>query len=1487
MILAIPVGAYIVLQNSRAQTLLSQFIASEISSSLDTKITIDKVYITFINRFQLKNLYIEDLNGDTLLYAPKINLGIQGINIKDKILTLKKATLHDSYIQFITDTTGTINMKFIIDKIRKSEDRIKTDSEPWRLKIRNAELKNSRFVISDEVRKPYKGGIDLTNMDMNEVNLSISDMQIKGDTIEMQIGDIQLTEKSGFHINSFSSSLSIGKNYMHFKDVVTQTPWSEIHSPYVQFSFSSFQDFSDVINLVNIKLNLEPSHISFKDISYFAPTLIGYNEDFRISGNISGRINDMSGKDIFLQYSRNTLLETNFNLIGLPDFKATFMHFDIDRFMTTNADIELFKIPGSKKKIELPDNLKKLGNINYSGKFTGYPDDFVTYGKFRTDLGEISTDILLKPDTTNTLRFTGRLKTMDFKLGELIDASDKIDKISMDGNISGISSKGKLFANIESTIDSFRILGYNYQSINISGELTESSFDGSFDISDPNISMDFSGRADFSGENPEYAFTANVVRARPYYLNIYKSDPSFFLSFLLETNFTGNSLDNMEGEISLVNSLFSNSENQIQMYDFTLKSITDNLNSGSIIIRSDLLDGEITGEYHFSTLPASINKLVNNYIPTLSTLTDPVIWKEDHNNFTFNFRFKNIHPSVEFFFPGYDFGNNAVFSGAYNPTEKKIEINGDFPLFTFKENDIENISVKAFASNDTYEVSASSSAFVLGNNMKLENIQLIASVFTDTVDARITWDNRATPRYAGEIDLTTVFDENRSTGNTQLKIHTSPSSFVFNDTLWHISESVIEVDTNSVRIDTFGISNQQQDFFIFGKLSSNPDDALFMKFSDMDIATFNLFTSRAKITMGGYLSGEATLRDPLNKPIFLSDLHIRDLEINKDKLGDGKIGAIWNNSQKKIALIVETIKGENKQLSVVGDYFPENGLLDFNINLDKLRVSLFEPYLADLISDLKGMATGKLTMKGTLKAPDLNGTVQLQKSSTLVDYLMTSYYFTNELRVINNNIVFKNFEIFDEKGSRAVADGTVFMNNLKNIRLDIRLNATNFAFLNTTEKDNELFYGEVHAGGIVRITGPVNDLLMDINAKTERNSVFYIPLYGAEEVYEQDFIQWVSADKDKEDEADIKSSGYEVNLKGLKMNFNLEITPDAQIQLIFDPKVGDKMRGWGSGNLKMMINTLGKFEIYGEMTIERGDYLFTLKNLINKYFEVERGGTISWDGDPLDANIDLKAVYRLKASVFNIAPEPMESLRRRIPVDILFRMSGKLMNPLITPDIQLPTADQETRNIVSNRITTDEDMMKQFLSLLIINNFYSDMNPAGFGGTAQRGSGIAGSELFTNQLSNWLSQISKDFDLGVNYRPGDELTSNQLEVALSTQLLNDRVRINTNLGMGGGQTAAAPASNPNNIVGDFDVDFQITKSGKLHIKAFNRSNDNLLIRTSPYTQGAGFTYREDFNSFGELMRRYKESISRLFSKEKRELKREEEVEEMEAVDSRE
>ena len=321
--------------------------------------------------------------------------------------------------------------------------------------------------------------------------------------------------------------------------------------------------------------------------------------------------------------------------------------------------------------------------------------------------------------------------------------------------------------------------------------------------------------------------------------------------------------------------------------------------------------------------------------------------------------------------------------------------------------------------------------------------------------------------------------------------------------------------------------------------------------------------------------------------------------------------------------------------------------------------------------------------------------------------------------------------------------------------------------------------------------------------------------------------------------------------------------------------MGDIIETSGRGNLRILKDQNQGFRMFGDVELLEGDYLFTLQNVINKRFEIEPGGRISFSGAPTNASIDLAAIYGTRAAPYNLYPgdpsdDKAESLKKRIPVECHLNLVGELQSPTIVTGIKMPTANPETRDYLESATSTEEELMKQFLSLLVINNFYS---VSGFGiqdmGTMNSSiAGVTASELLSNQLSNWLSQISDDFDIGFNYRPGDQVTSQEVEVALSTQLLNDRVMISGNVDVGGQETnpSSSSANNPY-IMGDFEVEYKITNN--ISVLAFNRARDELIFETAPYKQGVGVSYREDFNDLKQLMARYREGLTNRKKKKKK------------------
>ncbi|MFW5877821.1 MAG: translocation/assembly module TamB domain-containing protein, partial [bacterium] len=899
---------------------------------------------------------------------------------------------------------------------------------------------------------------------------------------------------------------------------------------------------------------------------------------------------------------------------------------------------------------------------------------------------------------------------------------------------------------------------------------------------------------------------------------------------------------------------------------------------------SEVMDADVYGKFNYSEIPASLVNLTSYYLPALTRkdslkkITGPT----DKSDLTYSLRLKKVANLARFFTREYFISDSSYISGKYNPSDHDVSLTAVIPALGYKNKTWKDLYFIAEADSNLIEYTGVSSYIAFNNDLGIDNLRFSGLLSNDTITTAIHWHSPDKPDYSGNLNLRAGLSTNPETDNQMLAVEMMPSFFVFNDSLWNIKQSNIYIDSSTIFIDSFHISNQNQALVLSGNVSQQKDSRLAVYFSELDLAMLNPFTRQRKLELQGTISGQASLLNAYQNPVFLSDLIMNNFHFNGQDFGEGNIRALWNNETKSIHTLATAVKGETRILRIEGDYFPTERQVDFDVDFEKIRLAIISPFAEKLVSDVKGLASGKVKMEGTIGNPVMNGELSFFKSSALVDYLQTRYYFNDDLSILDNNLVIDKFELSDESGHKAIANGIIENNYFKDFYLDLNITTPNFTFLNTSYADNELFYGRVLASGITEITGPPDNLNIDINARTEKNSVFNIPLYGAEEVNENEFIRFVNPEGEEIKEIKEKFS-YEVNLKGLTMDFNLEITPDAEVQIIFDPSIGDILRGRGSGNLNMAINTLGKFEMYGDMIIENGDYLFTLQNLINKKLEVEPGGTITWNGDPADANIDLKAVYKLRTSVSSLSPGYEDSrLKRRIPVECQIIMTGKLLEPNINTDIVLPTTDQQTRNIVYNSINTEEEKLKQFISLLVMNNFMS-LDPgeaflsSGSGNTANV-AGVATSELLSNQLSHLLSQISQDFDIGLNYRPGDQITNDELEVALSTQILEDRITISGNLDVGGNEiTQTSATTNTNNIVGDFDIDFKLTENGKLHLKAFNRANDNLIWQArSPYTQGVGVFYREDFNTFGELMRRYRDAILNIFTREEKKAEQERE-----------
>ncbi len=1454
MIIGLPGLAYITIHIPKVQAEAIERTIKYLEKTFETRISFTRVDVKLFNRVVLNNLYIEDQAGDTLLYADRFTGNLRHFNNRDRELYINRIILDQPDIRFRIDSSGVFNLNFITSQFKRK------DTTKAKLKIRFNEivLQDGKFSFQSARGGRDKPGINFSDLALSHLNLDMNRLHIKNDTVSFSIENLDFIEKSGLEVRHWKSENTIHSHFAEIRSLNFQTSGSSLRMSDLRFDYPSYKSLGSFTDSVQMKLDIETSNLSLADLALFVPALSGMEDKVLLKGRIDGLVSDLKGREISMFYGGNTIFNGDFDLIGLPDMEETFIFFDVEDLVTTVADLEALELPGFRK-IVIPENFRKLGIISYQGNFTGFTNDFVAYGKMSTSLGNIDLDLSIKPGQGNQFSYEGSLKTSSFQVGELTGTTERVGRISLSANLAGVSLGNKQFtAELDGLIDSVYLNGYQYTNIDLNGKLTDRMFDGTVDIEDPNVKLNFLGLLDFSREVPEFDFTLNIPRASLYNLNIDKQDTASALSLLMTANFVGNSLDNLDGDIKMFNSSLHRLGRDWKIFDFSL-SAANRPDTSLIKLRSDFLDAEIRGKYEFAYLPDAFRHILKQYIPAFQAAETPAELLAT-NDFSYSLKFKNMDPVFQVFMPEYSISRGSTLQGRFSPLGPDFSFTARVEKLSFGKNHFSNLEVQSLSGEETYTARVRADHLYLGRNFDLTRIVFSSRLQDDSLALDLRWDDQAEIRNMGEFHSFASFMPSPGGRFPAVRIQVMPSQFIVQDTLWTLFPSQIHLDSSYVKVDGFRLQNRDQVLDIQGVVSQNPGDTLNLGFSDLDLNLANLFLNNEKTTLGGVINGKASFSKLYNNPMFSSQLEVRDLSVNGEDIGNTSITSQWDPDKRAILAEANALRNDTRTIRMKGEYLPEEQSLDFDIDLDKLRVTILQSFLSAVFKEVNGMASGDLSLTGSLKAPLFNGEISLQKASMLLNFLNTRYTFTHNISIRDNSLFFDNVTINDMNGKTARLNGSIQNNFFRDFVLDLTVDARDFHFLNTTYEDNSDFYGTAFGTGVIRIAGPPSDLEINITARTEKNTSIFIPLDAGEEIEEVPYVRFINTLSDAAREVDKQE--YQVNLSGIRMNFNLEITPDAEAQLIFDSQMGDIIRGRGSGNINMEINTFGKFRMFGEYEFSEGDYLFTLQNIINKRLEIREGSKIVWNGDPLDANIDLEAVYSLRTSLYELFME--EEYRRRIPVECQLFLTNKLMNPNIRFDIALPTADEETRNYLRNAVNTEEKLSKQFLSLLVLNSFLPDPNispasapnPLGNYALGAESVGVTTSELLSNQLSRWLSQISNDLDIGFTYRPGDEINRDQVEVALSTQLLNDRVLINSNVDVGGYQSPA----NTSNIVGDFNVEVKLNESGKLRVKAFNRANDKLIYELAPYTQGIGLFYREEFNTFGQLMKKYWNSL---------------------------
>jgi hypothetical protein len=1449
-------------------------------------VTAKSLHLIWYDRLTIEGLKVVDPELNTLLNSKTLKVNFSFFSVlKDKKVNIDGIELDSAqiYLAKITDSDSTrdFNITILIERINKMAASGKKGPSSSKVNIGEIILSNSQFIYNNSDRDTISTGFDYNHFKLALPALQAQNFKVIGDTIQFDMQEMEaIDEKTKFHVKELTTFFRISQNSMEFINTNLRAGSSTITDTVI-FKYKSMADLGDFNRKVNIDARLKNTTLYPKDLALFIPHSELLRHPLQLSGNITGRVNRLMYKNMNVDFG-TTSLTGSIEMDGLPYLNETFIDLKLRRGKVNINDLS-FLFPE-----KIFPQLQPLGVFNLQGNFTGFTNDFVANGKFENKLGQIVSDINLKIPNENLQKsvYEGNLELINFHLGEFLKDTINFQSVTMKGRINGrgLNEKTADFK-LNGVIHSIGIQKYNYKNISTNARFASSLFNGEIKIDDPNLQCHVLGSIDFRKGREEVKVKANVDTVNLQQLGIIKDPLSFRVTANINTQ--GLKIDSISGIADLHNISINYKNDSLKVDSIRLISQLQK-NSRRLSLQSSLLDIELDGNYSYTSLFTDLQSIfhefyinvVNNKVEIANYYSEK---RKDIQSYhaSFAVTLHDINPLLHLVNLDGSISKNTKVEGSFSNgltsifrVYSKIDT-AELMSHSFYGSEIEFTGSKIRDSTTSLaSLLINSKQQLIGKNVKTKNLLVEGLWNRDHIDLQIDVDQQNIDnqlRLKSEIDF---LEDSTRIRILPSRIHVLNKDWIVNNKNYALQKG------REWSIHQLELHNNNESVKLFGLISDEPDKVLNLDVSRLDLSVFNSISTEK---FGGILEGKIAMRDLYKNAYLQNDIRITEFTINQFLIGNVTGLNQWNASEKKfnISFFIDRLGTRTADIKGYFDPSLQNDPLNLNAEFDHVNVKIIEPLIKDIFSNVDGTLTGDYEIAGTFTKPKVKGEGKIEDGQIMINYLKTLYSYTGTLGMTATQIIFKNFELRDKFNNKGNLEGYVAHRNFGSFRINLDGSFQNFQVLNTTDKDNNLFYGEAFGTGNLNIFGPSSNLKISATARTGKNTRLYVPISGSSSVDKKDFVRFVNFTDTLVAQSFNKSNTKKKNEPtGITLDLNLDITPDAYAEIIFDIKAGDIIRGRGNGDIKLQLDTKGDFNMFGVVEFTEGAYNFTLYDIINKEFSVRPGGRISWYGDPYQGIMNITASYRQLASFAPIVPDQSPAvisspgLKRKYPAEVLLKLEGPMLSPQINFDID--AKDLPTNVAIENRgpenlfldfnafkaKLDEQELKRQVFSLIVLRRF-SPPNDFNTSGSVYN----SVSEFLSNQLSYWLTQVDQNLEIDLDLGTLDKEAFNTFQLRMSYSLLGGRLRI-TRDGSFSNQYTQSSAST---LVGDWTVDYLLTPDGKFKVKMYSRSNYN-TVNTSlgtqnPITTGVSLMYTQNFNEIKDLLRSARERRRRELGKE--------------------
>jgi hypothetical protein len=1414
---------YILLSFSAVQKKIIDFVLAGLRPRINTEVRIDKVHIGLFNHVNLQGVYIEDQQRDTLLFAKELDVKINIWKLFDNSLQLNSVRLDEAVINISQATPGAaFNFQFLIDAFASSDTLSKPGSAPMSIDLQHIAIRHSRVSYHVLSAPPTPGLFNASRLSVRDLNLQLGFDFANIGNWSAEVNSLSLKEQSGLTIKNLEGNMAAKAYNIRKGNIKLELPHSTLELKDIGFNLFN-KDF---------ELNLT-SGIQASDLTAFLPNLRELKNEIVVDSRISGKLPLVNIERFSLDYGQILNLKANASMDNVQKYADSNFKLQINQLDVKPKAVEQLARLGDAGYTN-PGILTTTGDLHLKASVEGalnsiniQADAWAKQGAIRL-AGKVATDTLF-----DDLSLKANLLAQNFDLSSLAGNESGLKNIDLYLNLDGASIKN-MDLQFAGAINRLQYKGDNLKDIRFGGQYTAALTDIWLDANLPAGKIVAEGCIR-QGSRPQITFDADLQNLLVDYFYENPAIENTRLTACVKGDLNSLDIADLQGQVVIDSLSLWNPDFRYEPGKIAIEAGRRDT-AKYISLKSSIANANIAGNYYFATLVPELTGLLHGYLPCLFAKTKQV--KQPKNQFDIDISVNSSENLSKIIPLPVDILEPLNIKGSINAIENRLSINGDIPAIRVGEQEIRKTSF-ALDNSQRETLNVTVLADVAQGDGAL-SLNLTADAANDDVGMTLEVQNNHSPiDLNGQLNVQTHFG--REEQEPAIFVRILPSDLNLGALKFGIPPASITCKSGRTIISDFGVSlNGRKYIGIDGVVSALPEDSLRVYFHRAQLgdilAAFDVNNIHAEA------DGEMVATSLLGQShVHTQNFRLADMIIFGDTLGVLDMQGGWNDLHQLFDFNV-SLKNSISTSHIAGKYSASTDSLDATLALERLPLGWLQPFMPDMLNKLTGSVSSNIAVSGKPSAPITKGWLGFNDLYIGVNYTNVTYHISDTIKIFPDRIGFRDLTIEDHHKNKAVAGALISHHNFQDFSYLLNLDLKNFMILNTENRTDSLFYGRLFVSGNVKANGDNNKIDLSMDVRSEKNSVMNITLPAVSEAADYRSIVYINVPQDQPEKA---APTPESSPLPLKLGMNLELTPSIGLNVLLNPVTGDAMQIKGTGQIKFDYDLAAdNMTAYGDYVLSDGFVKLNFQNVANLEFRIRKGSKLNFTGDPMRTSFDITAYKRVRTSLQGLDETITSS--SKVNVDCILGIKGNIQKMDLTYDISLPDADDDVRSKLKSLISTDDEKVKNFASLVATGSFYT-RNGANANFEDNMLTSVASGALSGILNATFRNILGDKWEIDADVAPQDGSFSD-VDVNVSTRLFDDRLKINTNLGYRTEQT------NETLLIGDFDLVYELSKLWQL--KVYNKTNDR-FYKQAPTTQGIGIVYTKEAQTLRQLFRSFR------------------------------